>query len=58
MNPTNTLTATLLSITWVMIAVFLIGYNAYYHNYQLLFLSIVTSINSVGLGTLLNKLNK
>ena len=58
MNPTKSLTETLVSIAIVMVTFFLIGYNAYYHNFQLLFLTIVTFINSVGIGTLLNKLTK
>jgi len=49
---------TVLPTIWVMIAVYLVFYNAYHHNFQLLFLTIVTLINSVGIGTLLNKLKK
>jgi len=49
---------TVLPAIWVMIAVYLVFYNAYHHNFQLLFLTIVTLINSVGIGTLLNKLKK
>lgn len=54
MNQTKHIAEMMLSITLVIITLLLIGYNAYCHDFQLLFLTVVTFMNSVGIGTLLN----
>jgi len=46
------------SLAIVIVLFFLVGYNAYHHNLQLLLLTIVTFMNSVGIGTLLKHLKK
>jgi len=58
MNQTKQITEMMLSITLVIITLLLIGYNAYCHNFQLLFLTVVTFMNSVGIGTLLKTVEK
>ena len=56
MNKIKLIAQRIMDSAMTVLTVFFIGYNAYNHNFQLLFLTIVTFMNSVGIGVLLNKL--
>ena len=58
MNKIKRIAERVMDSTMSVLTVFFIGYNAYNHDLQLLFLTIVAFMNSVGIGVLLNKLNK
>lgn len=48
----------LLGTTILISMFFLMGYNAYHHNFQLLFLTVVILLNTLGIGSLLQKLKR